>query len=114
MKSNTANAKKNTIRVKRKKSKKTEFSKILLIQESILVWITTIAFIILAFYSIQYDFIGELGWLTALCTALWAAYGISQACYYKKAQAENTLGGVKYQILTRDKDYMGSDDEPLG
>lgn len=76
-----------------------EFSKILLIQESILVWITTIAYVILAFMSIQQEFFGDLTWLTALCTSLWAAYGVSQACYYKKSQAENTKGGIKYKAL---------------
>ncbi len=79
---------------------KMEFSKLLLVQESILVWITTISFIVLAFLSIFYGFIGEFTWLAALCTALWAAYGVSQAFYYKKAMAENTKGGIKYKLVT--------------
>ena len=94
------------------KKKKIEFSKILLIQESILVWITTIAFIILAFISIGRDFMGELSWLGALCTALWAAYGVSQAFYYKKSMAENTHGGIKYKMAEME---LGTDEEePLG
>ena len=44
----------------------------------------------------------------------WTAYGVSQAFYYKKSMAENTKGGIKYQLLTKDEDYMGSDEEPLG
>lgn len=79
-----------------------EFSKILLIQESILVWITTISFIVLAFLSIYMGFIGEFTWLAAMCTALWAAYGVSQAFYYKKAMAENTKGGIKYHMLANE------------
>lgn len=82
--------------------KEIEFSKILLIQESVLVWITTISFIILAFMSIGQDFIGDLNWLATLSTALWAAYGVSQAFYYKKAMAENTEGGIKYKMLTEE------------
>ena len=78
------------------KKKKTEFSKGLLIQESILVWIVTISCIVLAFYCICNQFIGELPWITAMCGFPWAAYGISQACYYKKAEKENTKGGIKY------------------
>lgn len=93
-----------------KRRKKTEFSKMLLIQESILVWITTISFIILAFLSISRDFMGEFTWLAALCTALWTAYGISQAFYYKKAMAENTKGGIKYKMLAPDSD----DEEAMG
>lgn len=100
---------KTAVTKKKKKKKGLEFSKVLLIQESILVWITTLSFIVLAFFSIQQDFIGELGWLTALCTAVWAAYGISQACYYQKAKAENTRGGIKYQLLTQENDYMGTE-----
>lgn len=90
--------------------KKTEFSKILLIQESVLVWITTICFIVLAFLSIYTGFIGEFTWLAAMCTALWAAYGVSQAFYYKKAMAENTRGGIKYKLLTKEE----PDEEILG
>lgn len=85
-----------------KNKPKMEFSKILLIQESILVWITTIAFIVLAFLSIYTGFIGEFTWLAAMCTALWAAYGVSQAFYYKKAMAENTEGGIKYRLLSQE------------
>ena len=91
---------------------KMEFSKILLIQESILVWITTISFIVLAFMSIFYGFIGEFTWLAALCTALWAAYGVSQAFYYKKAMAENTKGGIKYHMVMNEQNI--EDEEPMG
>ena len=92
--------------------KKIEFSKILLIQESILVWITTISFIILAFICINAGFIGELTWLAAMCTALWTAYGVSQAFYYKKSMAENTRGGIKYQLLTKEEPIP--EEEALG
>lgn len=36
----------------KKKKNKIEFSKSLLIQESILIWITTISFIVLAFFCV--------------------------------------------------------------
>lgn len=94
--------------------KKMEFSKFLLIQESILVWITTISFIVLAFMSVLTGFFGELSWLAALCTALWAAYGVSQAFYYKKAMAENTKGGIKYRMITKEEESYECDEEPLG
>lgn len=92
-----------------------EFSKFLLIQESVLVWITTISFIVLAFMSVLTGFFGELSWLAALCTALWAAYGVSQAFYYKKAMAENTKGGIKYRMITKEEEECPEyDEEPLG
>lgn len=81
-----------------------EFSKLLLIQESILIWIMTIAFIALAFICIQNQFFGELPWLTAMASLPWAAYGVSQAFYYKKSTAENTKGGIKYESVINDHD----------
>jgi hypothetical protein len=57
--------------------KKIEFSKVLLIQESILIWIITISFIVLAFVCISSGFFGELPWLAALASLPWMAYGVS-------------------------------------
>lgn len=78
-----------------KKTKK-EFSKTLLKQESILIWIVTLSFIGLAFYCVHNQYFGELPWLAAMCGFPWTAYGVSQACYYRKAEKENTKGGIKY------------------
>ena len=94
--------------------KKKEFSKVLLIQESFLLWIVTFLGFALAFYCIQMGAYGELGWVATLVGAPWTAYGASQAFYYKKSEKENTKGGIKYesimsQIKTNDEDNM---DEP--
>lgn len=75
---------------------KKEFSKKLLVQESILIWIITFAFIILAFVCVVNQYFGELPWLAAMCAFPWTAYGASQAFYYRKAERENTKGGIKY------------------
>ena len=79
-----------------RRSKK-EFSKTLLIQESILIWVITIAAIALAFYCVINQYFGELPWITAMVGFPWAAYGVSQACYYKKAEKENTKNGIKFE-----------------
>lgn len=79
--------------------KKKEFSKILLIQESILIWIITIACIVLAYFCIMNDSYGDLPWLTAIVGLPWTAYGVSQAFYYKKAMAENIKDGIKYDSV---------------
>ena len=63
---------------------KREFSKTLLIQESALIWISTLAYIALAFYCIFNGYMGSLPWLTASASLPWAAYGVSQVYYYKK------------------------------
>lgn len=82
----------------RKKSKSTAFSKFLLIQESILIWIVTLSFITLAFFCIYNQFFGELPWLAAMAGFPWTAYGVSQACYYHKSEKENTKGGITYDL----------------
>ena len=79
--------------------KKTEFSKALLISESILVWIITLAFLGLAYFCIINDYHGELPWLTTIVAFPGTAYGVSAASYYTKAGLENTQGGLKYESV---------------
>lgn len=83
---------------------KREFSKTLLIQESALIWISTLAYIVLAFYCIYNGYMGSLPWLTASASLPWATYGVSQVYYYKKSMAENTKDGVKYASVMKELD----------
>ena len=88
------------------KIKKDEFSKFLLKQESLLIWIMSISFIILAFYCIAQGFTGSLPWLSAMVGFPWSAYGISQTFYYTKSKAENTCGGIKYEAMLKEIQQM--------
>ena len=90
--------------------KKREFSKSLLFQESILIWLITIAFIVLAFICVFNQYFGELPWLTAICGFPWTAYGVSQAFYYKKAEKENILK-INNNIQTNDDDNLRKETE---
>ena len=94
------------------KIKKIEFSKLLLIQESALIWITTLAMIILAFVCVNKQYFGELPWLAAMVGLPWTAYGASQIFYYEKAKSENTEGGIKYDSIM--KGLASKDDEVVG
>lgn len=93
----------------KKMKKNTEFSKTLLKQEATLIWIMSLSFIIIAFYCIYKGFTGSLPWLAAMIGFPWTAYGVSQMMYYKKSQAENTAGGIKYEAILEEvkkvKDY---------
>ena len=84
--------------------KKRAFSKNLLVQESALIWITTLGYLLLAFYCIFNGYMGSLPWLTASASLPWAAYGVSQVYYYKKSMAENTKNGVKYESVIKELD----------
>lgn len=82
---------------KKNNKQKTSFSKALLIQESILIWIITITFLVLAFVCIFNGFFGELPWLSVIVAFPWSAYGISQSYYYKKSMKENTKDGIVFE-----------------
>jgi positive regulator of sigma E activity len=87
---------------KRKQPQKLEFSKILLIQESVLIWIMTIFFMYLAYLCVQNQYFGELPWLAAMVGFPWTAYGVSQMYYYKKSMKENSKNGIKYDAVMAD------------
>ena len=86
---------------KNKNKKKMEFSKTLLVWETILIWFITLAFIALVYLCIKNSYFGDLTWLSIIYGCPWAAYGVSQACYYKKAEKENTKGGIKYDSVMK-------------
>ena len=75
------------------------YSHTLLTQESILIWIMTLAFIALAFYCVSNGYTGSLPWLDAMVSFPWASYGVSQFYYYKKSMAENTKDGIKFETV---------------
>lgn len=88
--------------------KKCEFSKTLLKQESALIWIMSLSFIVLAFYCIYKGFMGSLPWLAAMVGFPWTAYGVSQAMYYRKSMAENTSGGIKFESAIAEVQKMSA------
>lgn len=94
-----------------KPAEKVEFSKKLLIQESMLIWVVTLAFIVLAFVCISNQYFGELPWLVAMAACPWGAYAVGQGFYYRKAEKENTQGGIKYD--TTMMQYKTNDCDPL-
>lgn len=91
-----------------KNKQKRAFSKTLLIQESALIWIMTLVFLYLAYLSIINGYMGSLPFLTAMVSLPWAAYGVSQALYYRKSQAENTEGGLTYEKMKMETQYSNS------
>ena len=98
-------------RENKKPVEKMEFSKKLLIQESLLIWVVTLAFIVLAFVCISNDFFGELPWLAAMAACPWGAYAVGQGFYYRKAEKENTSGGIKYDTVMMQ--YKTQDNDPM-
>lgn len=90
-----------------------EFSKLLLLQESALIWITTLSFTVLAFYCVWMGYTGGLSWIASTIVAAWGAYGVSQAFYYNKSKAENTVNGIKYETALRSLSETAEQEEVL-
>lgn len=103
--------------------KKRSFSHTLLIQESALIWVITVGFIVLAYIAILNGYAGSLPWLAALPSVAWGAYAVSQAMYYNKSKNENTQGGVVFETAmiaaARDAELSAGDnfempENPIG
>ena len=92
---------KRAARKRKQQSKNTEFSKKLIWQESALIWIISLAFIVLAFVCVKNSYFGELPWLTAMVGLPWTAYAVSQGFYYRKAMKENIKDGIKYETTMK-------------
>ena len=93
---------------KKQKKNKKAFSKSLLVQESVLIWITTICVLVMAFFCIFNGEFGDLPWLTAMIGFPWTAYAVSQMYYYKKSEKENTCGGITYESVMREIEQMNN------
>ena len=91
--------------------KKREFSKSLLIQESILIWIITFFCLALAVFCVIKNYTGTLPWFASMIGLPWGAYGVSQACYYGKAKAENTKNGIKYDTTMAEINAVETEQE---
>ena len=85
-----------------KKKNKISFSKIMEIQESILIWITTISLIVLAYICVFNQYFGELPWVTAMCGFPWTAYGVTRSFHLNKSKAENTANGITFETALKE------------
>lgn len=73
------------------KKKKLEFSKLIIVIETLLVLYVTYKVLGFISVSIASNFTGSLPYLTTLIGAVWGAYGTSISFYYNKAKAENKI-----------------------
>lgn len=80
--------------------RKFEFSKLIIIFETIVVAILTIKVLNLVELSIQNHFDGSFPYLTTMVSVAWAAYGTSVSFYYNKSKLENK---IKLEKLGADK-----------
>ena len=81
--------------------KKLDFSKRLILDIRILLWIVTIAAIILAFLCVIYGYIGSLPWIATLVGLPWSAHGVVCSCYLNMAKSDHREGGITYDMAMK-------------
>ena len=92
--------------MKTNKKKKIEFSKLIIIVETLLTLYVTYEVIELIKIVVMNGFDGSLPYLTTLITVVWGAYGVSVSYYYGKSKCEN-VERIKSSRVTNK--YEGSD-----
>ena len=84
------------------KRKKGAFSKRLLVQESVLIWILTFSFIGLAYLCVRTGYTGTLLAVRHPDGGRGGLTGVSQGrMYYKKSEKENTAGGIVFETAMK-------------
>ncbi len=63
--------------------------------------------IVLAYICVFKGYYAELPWRNAMVALPWSAYSVSQHAYYRKAQAENTEGGIVFEQAKWDIEAVG-------
>lgn len=81
--------------------KKLDFSKRLILDIRILLWIVTIAAIALAFLCVIYGYIGSLPWIATLVGLPWSAHGIVCSFYLNMAKSDHREGGITYDMAMK-------------
>lgn len=86
-----------------KNEAKLEFSKLILIFETILV--AYVSYRVLGFVetAINLDYTGSLPYLTTFISAVWAAYGASVSFYQNKSGKEN-IKKIETAVVNTDRD----------
>ncbi len=72
-----------------KRKLKVEFSKKMVNDTRLLLWIVTIGGLALAFYCVHKNYVGALGWIAGMESAAWAAHGAVCSFYLNMAKSDH-------------------------
>ena len=85
----------------KKEKKRLEFSKRLILDIRILLWMVTVAAIVLAFLCVIYGYIGSLPWIATLVGLPWSAHGVVCSFYLNMAKSDHRQGGITYDMAMK-------------
>lgn len=94
---------------------KREFSKQLISDIRILLWVVTIGALGLAWYCIRLDYAGALPWVTAMVGLPWSAHGVVCSFYLNMAKSDHSEGGITYESAKANNfvQATGTDSPPI-
>ena len=78
--------------------KQQEFSKRLISDIRLLLWVVTLGGLVLAAYCIRKGYTGSLPWLTAMVGLPWTAHGTVCAFYLNLCKSDHKEGGITFEV----------------
>ena len=78
------------------KLQKIDFSKQLIVDIRVLLWVVTVGGLFLAFYCIRTGYTGSRPWISAMMGLPWTANGTVCAFYLNMAKSDHRSGGITY------------------
>lgn len=79
------------------KPRQQEFSKRLISDIRLLLWVVTVGGLVLAAYCIRKGYTGSLPWLSAMVGLPWTAHGTVCAFYLNLAKSDHREGGITFE-----------------
>lgn len=76
---------------------KKECSKQLVSDTRPLLWIVTIAGLLLGFYCVHKGYVGSLPWISTMVGLPWAAHGTICSFYLNMAKSDHKEGGITFE-----------------
>ena len=74
-----------------------EFSKKLINDIRVLLWVVTVGGLILAAWCIQNGYTGGLPWITSMVSLPWAAHGTICSFYMNMVKSDHKEGGITFE-----------------
>lgn len=88
----------------RKKTKRTDYSKKMIIDIRALLWVVTVGGLLLAAYCVRTGYTGALPWLSAMVGLPWTAHGVVCSNYLSMAKSDHRRGGITFESV-KAKDF---------
>ena len=74
-----------------------QFSKRLVADIRVLLWVVTVGGLVLAAYCVHTGYAGALPWLTAMVGLPWSAHGVVCSFYLNMAKSDHKQGGITFE-----------------